>query len=1128
MGPAQDLHNSARDPQTWNFRSAVLVAVLLVGLVMGSSVAPIDLRASPTAFRLSGYAPRLGSNGGAASPGVGTAPNYEGLYSVAKTLALDNNTVYPGRQPVAMDPADPQEVAYDPATNSAYVLQLPSLGAFTRGGLSVINLTLGRTITSIHLPGAPVAIVYDPADQTIVIASQVDPLLIVVNTSSNQIQAEIAMASPPASLAYIPSFDELVVGSGSLVEGENYSAGALTVYNATTLLPVVSVPTVYPATSELWVPPGTSNYTGLLYVLETPGEGGSSISGTSLVGVFSPSNESFTATLSMPPPPYLDTPAGNLTCGNPAKGYVISASLPPPIFPSGALGLDPVRSLLYVAPVSPQPCLSIFDHDLNQLVAVSLANLSHIWTVATTSTGNWNQPNSASALFMGLIPSIQFDPGINQTLFAATGNESLNNGAGYLFEWNLNASNASSLRSTHTWQTIPGGVGALLSGPPGQLLLTNPVQDTLEVLNSTTSATQASISIGTTPLGAVFDPVSGSVYVCEEYQDAVAVIDPVTMTIVGTIPVGGGPVAIAVDPVTGELAVANSFTGNLSLISATTDRVIATVATGGAPIGVTYDPWGTTWLVTNNRAPYLSVIAAEGLRLSARVMLPGGGPSYAAVVDEATRQIYVSQLTESNVTVLNATTYRLEGVIGVGRGPMLEAVVPNQGEVVVSSVDSGILSVINASRMKVEQNLTFAYPPTGMLDDPVTGLLLITEPEINVLGVLDPGRNFAQFPTLGVGASPWGLALVPSTGTVEVTNSAAGTVMEAVPYGLTVTVTETGLPAHTPWWINVSSIGSWETATSTLSFELVNGTYGYTVGTTDRARHSGGGFFVLAGASIQVSVVFVPYLSEVTWVESGLPGGLHWWVTINGTMEGNGTTGRSISLELGNGTYAYGVGTDDSRWAASGGGLEVNGSSETIFVRFQSVQYGWVVTETGLPKGTAWAVELEGRSYPGVGNAVTLNLTNGSYRYALVSGNLSYHGRGGTIVVAGRSGSVEVIFAPTLYRVEFEESGLANGTPWTVTIAGQREVSRNGTIEVWLGNGSYGYTVGDTAGLAALPSSGQLVVSGGDIPTVVVSFVASGGVAWYLWAAGGGGVALTGLALAVFVHRRHGLPRRVR
>ncbi|EQD72041.1 YVTN beta-propeller repeat-containing protein, partial [mine drainage metagenome] len=505
-----------------------------------------------------------------------------------------------------------------------------------------------------------------------------------------------------------------------------------------------------------------------------------------------------------------------------------------------------------------------------------------------------------------------FDPAIELMLFATAGNESWANGAGYIFQWNLSASNTSNLHSTLTWQTIPGGIGSLVPGPFGEFLIANPDRVTLDVITTSDGRTLQDIPLGPTPMGALYDPQTNSVYVTEYYQNAVAVVNATTMRITTLINVGGGPIAIARDPANGDLAVANSFNGNVSILDPRSNEVIATVEVGGAPIGIAYDSPGQSWIVTNNWDSNLSIISATGYRWFGAVTLPGDGPSYSVVVDPATRQIFVTQPTEQNLTVLNASTYAVERVIPLGMGPLQEALVPNLGELVVSSVDSGLLTVLNTTRLDIVENLSYHYPPVGMVDDTSTGLLLITEPEANALAILDPGKNYTELPAVSVGASPWGLALDAQSGTIYVGNQAAGSLMEVAPYGLTVTVHETGLPNGTPWWFNVSAVGTWRSTTATLTFDLVNGTYGFAVGTTDRRAYASQGFFVLAGAPIEVNVSFQPYLSAIDWVESGLPAHTLWWVELNGSATGPASDVPTITAEAVNGSYRYTIGSSNT------------------------------------------------------------------------------------------------------------------------------------------------------------------------------------------------------------------------
>ncbi len=66
--------------------------------------------------------------------------------------------------------------------------------------------------------------------------------------------------------------------------------------------------------------------------------------------------------------------------------------------------------------------------------------------------------------------------------------------------------------------------------------------------------------------------------------------------------------------------------------------------------------------------------------------------------------------------------------------------------------------------------------------------------------------------------------------------------------------------------------------------------------------------------------------------------------------------------------------------------------------------------------------------------------------------------------------------APATYPVTFRESGLTPGSVWGVTVGGHRSNSTNGTVQVALAAGSYGYVVAPVAGFVT-PAGGTVVVS---------------------------------------------------
>ncbi|EQD53169.1 hypothetical protein B2A_06309, partial [mine drainage metagenome] len=164
---------------------------------------------------------------------------------------------------------------------------------------------------------------------------------------------------------------------------------------------------------------------------------------------------------------------------------------------------------------------------------------------------------------------------------------------------------------------------------------------------------------------------------------------------------------------------------------------------------------------------------------------------------------------------------------------------------------------------------------------------------------------------------------------------------------------------------------------------------------------------------------FQPYLSAIDWVESGLPAHTLWWVELNGSATGPASDVPTITAEAVNGSYRYTIGSSNTSWAASGGVVSVEGTAQTIFVTFRPVVFGWTLRETGLPNGTAWAVRIDGVSYATHRMSETVELTNGSYRYTVISGNSSYRAMGGELSVNGSGGAVTVGFVPEVYAIEF-------------------------------------------------------------------------------------------------------------
>ena len=153
-------------------------------------------------------------------------------------------------------------------------------------------------------------------------------------------------------------------------------------------------------------------------------------------------------------------------------------------------------------------------------------------------------------------------------------------------------------------------------------------------------------------------------------------------------------------------------------------------------------------------------------------------------------------------------------------------------------------------------------------------------------------------------------------------------------------------------------------------------------------------------------------------------------------------------------------------------------------------------TESGLPSGTTWYVNVTGQTPSGpisAGSSFTIYLANGTYSYTIATSDKLYHANGGSFTEkAGTPSSIDVSFSLYTYTATFTESGLPSGTTWYVNLSnGQSFKSTTSTISFNEPNGTYSYTIGNASGYTVSPSSGSLNVSGSNATKAITFTVAS-------------------------------------
>ena len=217
---------------------------------------------------------------------------------------------------------------------------------------------------------------------------------------------------------------------------------------------------------------------------------------------------------------------------------------------------------------------------------------------------------------------------------------------------------------------------------------------------------------------------------------------------------------------------------------------------------------------------------------------------------------------------------------------------------------------------------------------------------------------------------------------------------------------------------------------------------------------------------------------SVTFSETGLSNGTSWSVQLYNNVsfwEQNGIAGAEISFSLPNGSYQYNVSGPGEFYVPvpASGTVTVAGAPvpESIVFTHPGL-YAVTFQETGLPQNSEW---VGGLNVSGVGwvyanttgQSVSIAVPNGTDGFSVFTDAWFYTASpsSGTVTVNGSAVSLNISFSsPPLFPLEFNETGLPNGTSWVVNIENVSNwVFANQTANQSLGflvpNGTYSFIV---------------------------------------------------------------------
>lgn len=721
---------------------------------------------------------------------------------------------------------------------------------------------------------------------------------------------------------------------------------------------------------------------------------------------------------------------------------------------------------------------------------------------------------------------IAFDP-VNGNLFVAnsyTDNVTVING------------------STDTIQAeIPVGAGPFgvaVDARDGQVFVSNLLSDTVTVINGQNDSVVATLGVGHYPTGLAVDEANGDIYVANwenfgtgTQSTNVTVINGATDKVSGSVPVGPAPLSVAVDPLNGYVYVANSNFGaapsgnNVTVIDGSTNHPIASTSVGGYPMAVLVDPENNTTFVADLTAggSYIS-----GINTSSNLTYPWsyhtGSTPIALAWDPIHGHLFVANQVSDNLTVIEPFSHQIVYTITAGYGPSGGAFDATNGVAYFANAASVDLGQVTGSTYHVAHYFPTGGKPNQVDVDSATERVFTTNSFAeNITLFLDGGAEVTSSTSatevavlnggtghyagaITTGFLPYGVATDTINSTVYVTYPYNGEVVVFNATSLAVVATISDPNAPTGVAFDPANDLVYVADEYSNDLLVINGTNEQVlttipVGTTPDAiavDPVNGRLFVAnlnaTGAAMgNVTVVDPKLARSVSTIPVGFGPNAAVVDPANGNVYvANGYSNNVTVINGANdrviGSVAVGAGPDGLTVDGATGAILVSnyfsGSLSILLPPAAAPTYSVTFSESGLPTGSNWTVTLNGTLRYATSGSIVFTMGDGTYNYT-VGAPHGYFATpaNGNATVNGHPVAKSIVFAVfvELFNVTFNETGLASGTTWSVSIAGTSNSSSGAAIDFRLKNGTYTFSVASVTGYNVSTPEGILNVRGAPV-----------------------------------------------
>lgn len=882
-----------------------------------------------------------GSNAVSTSKDVPNAISYTNSFvksqihdigQVTSTLFLANNTLLNGNVRSNESGMGIQSVTYDPMNNELYVATLNTVGRGSLSTIYILNATTGKVIGTLLAGMATQSFTVDPSNGHVYVINRDSDNVSIINGSSNKVTGSI-------NVGYYPVYSVYDASNGNLYVSNSFNNNVSIIDTSTNT--VIGSVTVGISPNGL----AYDSANGNIYVANIGGS--------------------------------------NVTVINGSTNKVID-SVTTGSYPSEA-AYDPINGYIYVTNNGGSNVTVI--NGTNDAVVGSITVGSYPYAIAFDPSNDNLYITNAFSSNVSVVASNNGTVISNIPVGYDPESVAINALGGYAYVGNLNSGNF-------------GGISIIKSS-------TNTLLKTVYTIAAPTSL--ASV------------PANGNLYVTDNYPSDVSVINTTTSHVADIINTGNPSMSTLYDPQDGNVYtlnyVNNGYSGNITVINGTTGKTTGSISISNPPMGMAFDPSNGYIYVTAYyyQTSYLYTInASSGAIVKQSSYYSPYGSYGEPVYNPQNGDIYVYNSTSFKFLIINSSTNSVGSTSFVYPYPNSVTFDPLNGYLYLTNSQENNVTVLNATTNAILGSVNVGGNPISGVFDPLNGYIYIANENSDNISVINGATN-TNLGNLSVGYGPDALIYSPSNGNIYVSNYVSGSVSVIQTAYYSVTFTQSGLPSGSTWYVNLSNGQKYSSSSSTLSFPEYNGTFSYALSTSDKTftPASSSGSFTVNGGKVSEKASFTEVVYNVNFKESGLPAGTTWYLNLSNGVDFV-SHNSTVTFSESNGTYSYSLSTVKRTYdlTTRAGTFTVDGLNLTESATFKEVTYVVKISETGLPNGTTWYVNLsDGGTFSSSNSTVEFLEPNGTYSYS-VSGETGYTAShsNGTVSVNGSNTSEEVNF----------------------------------------------------------------------------------------------------------------------